>query len=78
MLEHIDKIKLIPWIDPLARKVDDDIIPLANGLGGKHAAMLVCITVIIEIETPIKRDRMLHDIAIIGDHVKANAIVRNP
>ncbi len=70
VLEEVDHIEL--RVRRELREVDHDVVSLSDRLARKDA---LAVLEACDRRPPVERDGVLHDVAIIGHHVKRHAVV---
>ena len=79
VLEHVDEVQLVAGLDAMLAEVDDDVVALRDGLGRELALVTRAgVAVAVEIHGSVKGDRVLHDVAVVGDHVEGHPVVGDP
>ncbi|MNP31137.1 hypothetical protein D3C76_1242450 [compost metagenome] len=75
MLLDVDEENLVARLDAVFREVDDDVIAFGNALYRQNGIVVLSVAVAIEVQAAIERHRVLHDIAVVGNHVERHPVV---
>ncbi|MNI14241.1 hypothetical protein D3C73_674940 [compost metagenome] len=76
VLHQVDEIQLVAGLDPVFRKVDDDVVTLGDALGGQDSVVVLHIAVGVQVHAAVERHGVFHEVAVVGDHVERHAGVR--
>ncbi|MCY1430154.1 hypothetical protein D9M71_460950 [compost metagenome] len=76
VLHQVDEVQLVANANPVFREVDDDVVTFGDALGGQDRVVVLDIAVTVQIHAAVERYGVLHEVAVIGDHVEGHAGVR--
>ncbi|MOA29431.1 hypothetical protein D3C78_1504430 [compost metagenome] len=74
---QVDEKQLVPRFDAVFREVDDDVEALGDALGRQDRVVVLFIAIGVEIHAAVERYAVLHDVAVVGDHVERHTAVRH-
>ena len=71
---HVDEVELVSRLDAVLGEVDDDVIALRDGLG-RELPLRSWALPLPQIHASVKGHRVLHDVAVVGDHVERHPVI---
>ncbi|MNZ51011.1 hypothetical protein D3C78_688120 [compost metagenome] len=72
---EVDEVDAVARLNAVLRKVDDDVVALGDALHRQDREVVLQIAVAVEVHAAVERHGMLHDVAVVGDHVERHALV---
>ncbi|MNG10195.1 hypothetical protein D3C84_936510 [compost metagenome] len=73
---EVDEEQFVARFNTVFGEVDDDVETLGDPLGRQNRVVVLAVAVGIQVHAAVKRHRVFHDVAVVGDHVERHPRIR--